>query len=355
MQYTKLLIFTLLVLTLIPVPLAISCTGLKPVVISSKPIEVIFATTDSPNSLYSLADQAWMSKIEEETNYRIHFTPYWGASLINATDGYDQLVKGVCDIARFTVHQSLHDFDIATVQSTFYYGVNYDPLILRRIYEEVSKNIAEVKAEYKDIKLLGNTISPPYQLLTIDKPIYTYADLKGLTIRVGSTSHVVQLKDTGAELVVMHLGDANASIRDNVIDGMLAPIETLQTCDLAKVVKYAILITIPCAPIPSRGANLEFWNSLPADIQQVFENNIEYWESEIDRRAMTTTDQAIDYARESGVEFIELSKDELDKFNANYAWAAREIAEELDTKGLPGTEIFEETRRIIDEYNIIIQ
>jgi TRAP-type C4-dicarboxylate transport system substrate-binding protein len=97
--------------------------------------------------------------------------------------------------------------------------------------------------------------------------------------------------------------------------------------------------------------NLDTWNSLPPDIQKVFEDSIPWMEAEMDKTIIEGDRAAIDFAKAKGHEFYELSEEDLSKFFGYMEELALEKAAGLDAQGLPGTEIYNETRRLIEEYN----
>ena len=72
------------------------------------------------------------------------------------------------------------------------------------------------------------------------------------------------------------------------------------------------------------------------------------------RRALISVankEGVVDFAKGLGDnEFIELAPEELNQLYGLYDTVMREEAARLDAKGLPGTKIYEEVRRLIEEY-----
>jgi TRAP-type C4-dicarboxylate transport system substrate-binding protein len=57
----------------------------------------------NPEGLYmAKIAKAWMAKIEKETNGRVHFTSYWGGTLITPPDAPDEVARGVVDVGLFS-------------------------------------------------------------------------------------------------------------------------------------------------------------------------------------------------------------------------------------------------------------
>ena len=63
-----------------------------------------------------------------------------------------------------------------------------------------------------------------------------------------------------------------------------------------------------------------------------------------------TDREVFDMAKKAGITFIELPPSEIEDFNALTDEEALKTAKELDAKGLPGTKMFQEVKRLIKEY-----
>ncbi|GAI79495.1 unnamed protein product, partial [marine sediment metagenome] len=161
---------------------------------------------------------------------------------------------------------------------------------------------------------------------------------------------VAPLKELGAVGMIVPMVDTYISLQKGTVDGMTGACSTLICYKFADVVKYVTLLNYSLPAMASRFMNWDTWNSLPPDIQKVFGDNIEWWGAESDNELAKVSREGIKYANEQGVEFIELSPEDLDKFYDIIEASALKQAAELDAKGLPGTEIFKEARRLVEKY-----
>jgi hypothetical protein len=73
-------------------------------------------------------------------------------------------------------------------------------------------------------------------------------------------------------------------------------------------------------------------------------------ETESDKLNQEIGQEAIDFAKAGGHELIELPPEDLNKFFSFLEEVALEKAAKLDAQGLPGTEIFQETRHLAEKY-----
>jgi TRAP-type C4-dicarboxylate transport system substrate-binding protein len=164
-------------------------------------------------------------------------------------------------------------------------------------------------------------------------------DLKGMKIRsTGLAAKIVGA--LGATPVAMGMGDTYDSLSRGVVEGSLAPQESLKTWKWGEVVKF----TTECYGASYSSAffvamNKEKWNSLPPNIQKIIEEvNEEYiakqganWDA-IDKDGRET-------ALQLGNKIIALSPEE----DARWAAAVKPLLDEyiknMKEKGLPGEEI----------------
>jgi TRAP-type C4-dicarboxylate transport system substrate-binding protein len=96
--------------------------------------------------------------------------------------------------------------------------------------------------------------------------------------------------------------------------------------------------------------NWDTWNSLPPEIQQVFEDNFEAWSEENDNWEAQSDEAGYTFAEELGNTFVELPAEEIQEFydllDANF----RAKMAELDAKGYNATAIYEEIRSLVEEH-----
>jgi len=141
------------------------------------------------------------------------------------------------------------------------------------------------------------------------------------------------------------------ALQKGIMDGAILPYFALDALKLSEVAKYVTIINFYHTHSGMRAMNLDKWNSLPPDIKKVFENNIEYY-GQVNTAEYDRFNQlAIDNGKKVGIEFIPISKEEMAKFYAPMKTAAQKAAQDLDAKGLAGTKILNETRRLIQLYS----
>ena len=348
----KRLVFSLSLL-LLGVLVLVGCSQGTTTSVSSSTTSVSSSTTTEPviqltygsylneTGPHGLATQAWIEKIEKETGNRVKITPYYSGTLISAMGCMDELQRGVADISmisgQFT--PSLFPLDIGT--RSFYYGIPYEKQ--REIYFQILDEFPQISDEFSSVKVLCYNTSAPSHLMSV-KEVRTLDDIKGMTIRLAGD--VGWVKALGAEAVNMGMGDVYLSLQKGIIDGAVAPDDTLKVYNFADVIKYRVVLDIVGALSPLQGMNLDSWNKLPPDIQQVFEDNMEFWGKETERLNELLLIEGLDYATQANVESVNLSASDYERFNQVLAEQAARIAAGLDEQGLPGSEILAEVQRL---------
>lgn len=112
--------------------------------------------------------------------------------------------------------------------------------------------------------------SPPNVLQTLNKPVKTLAELKGLQIRgTGRVGDIV--KALGATPMPLEMMDIYDSLRRGVIDGNFGPLEQLKGWKVGEVEKYTTASWKAGSVFAFYVVmNKQKWNSLPPDVQKVF-------------------------------------------------------------------------------------
>ena len=309
-----------------------------------KVIELTYGSAMGPDHTFSRADIAWFAKIEKETNGRVKFKPFWGGTLIGMTgDSIDEVVKGVVDIGLISAGMARAGYDIAKGSYILFSGANIKDGY--RIFTEIRKKYPEIEKEYKGLKVLSWNSGIEYQLIS-RKPVRRLADMKGMRIKTNGETIGV-LKELGVEGVIMSMSDVYMSMQKGVLDGAFVPASTLRSMRFTEVAKYMTYFNHYRAHTGSRVMSLTTWNKLPPDIQKVFENDIEWFSIEGDRYFIEEDDVGKDLGKKSGMEFINLPKEDLAKFYDLVLKEGATEATKLDGKGLPGTKILNDTQRLI--------
>lgn len=308
-------------------------------------ITLTYASFYGSTHTFSKADIAWMNKVEADTDGQVAFEVYWGATLISRTESCTELVAGVADLAYVGPGYSAAGYDIDKGVLAFYYGVpGYDArrFLLKTIWDE----FPEYEAEFADMKIMCTAVSSTYQLLS-NTPVRTLADLSGLRVKA-TGSFIDMINALGGEGISMPMGDVYTALQKNDIQGALVPYSTIEAFSFYEVADYMTILDLTSGCRPARAMNLDAYNSLPEDFQQIFDDSIPFWEEEDDVWRASDDVTGKELGEQEGMEFIQLSAEDLATVYDSLEPIMLGVAAGLDDKGLPGTEIFLRIRELID-------
>ncbi|MFC1819845.1 TRAP transporter substrate-binding protein [Thermodesulfobacteriota bacterium] len=314
---------------------------------AEKPIMIRYGSNFHAKHVYTNGDLEYQAKIIKETNGRVKFRNYWGNTLTSAREAYEDIAKGVVDLAYFSQSYSKNAGPIVKRTTGWYYGVTDFETNLK-IFKEVHPKYPEWVAEYNRIKPLGYSVGLHYQLMS-KVPIRSIADMKGLQFK-GTSTYVKVLTNLGAVAQSVPMSEVYIALQKGIIDGCMAPYETLKTFRFGEVVKSVTQSPIITGAYISRGMNLDFWNKLPPDVQKVFEDNMTEWALISMKHGRGADQGGIDFAKGKGVEFFKFSKSDFDKFGEVIAQTCVDMAKNLDKRGLPGTAIYKDIRAAAKKY-----
>ena len=314
-------------------------------------IELTYGGNWPPSHPFTKATIIWIDKIEKETQGRVKIKPFWASALYKPKDSAMELAKGVADIGDLSGAYAAVGYDFEKSMRMAFWGVK-DRHLARKVYMEALDKFPQLKAEFIDagVKVMAYAGIPPYQLLLTRKPIRKVEDFKGMTFK--ATGDIGKIPPAfGGEGIVMPMSETYTAMQKNTIDGGFAPFETLKTFRFGEVIKYALELNIASAPAGHWGFCLKSWDKLPKDIQKVFEDNIDWFGEKIEEMVFAGEELGINFAKENGVEFIKLAPGELDKVYAVVEKIIYEQMADLDKKGLDGTAVYKEMRRLMKEYS----
>jgi TRAP-type C4-dicarboxylate transport system substrate-binding protein len=308
-------------------------------------IELDYANFFPPTHIQAQLAESWIKEVEERTDGRVKITYYPGGALLKGPGMYDGVAKGVADIGfslfaytagRFPTMEAL-DLPLG------YPSGKVATYVVNDFYDEFQpEEIAGVKLLYVHAHGPG--------ILHSKKAVKTMEDVKGLKIRCTGFSAKAAAA-LGGVPVAMGQGAAYEALQKGVVEATLAPIEVLKGWKQAEVIKY----TTECYSVGYTTCfyvimNLDKWNSLPKDVQRVFEKVSEDWVAKHGEAWDTSDEEGRQFTLDQGNEIIPLSEEE----QARWAEAVRpvidEYAQSLEDKGLPGKEYVEFIRKRIKKY-----
>ena len=218
----------------------------------------------------ALLDQ-WCADVEKQTNGRVKINHHPGGTLTPPNQTYDAVVNGIVDVGMGPLGITAGKFPLMEVMDL--------PLGLKSSYMATRLANQVVKQfkpkELSDVKVLYLDTAPP-SYVTTKKPVRNLEDLQGLKIRALSPVSVKGLKLLGAVPLVIPPSDLYDGLQKGVVDGTIGPILILSVMKIADVAHYTTLnMNSSLVGSGYLVMNKQKWESLPPDIQQVFDKFLE--------------------------------------------------------------------------------
>lgn len=330
--------------------LSLMTMGLSQPASAADPIKIRCGWTMAPTHPMGVGLKMWSDKIEKDSGGRVKMEVYWSGSLVNMRQSHIELLKGVADITDFTGSYVKEGFHIEKAMRLLFYGVPVNSELSYRIYGMLCDKYPEILNEYADAIVLGRYSMSAYDLLLRDKPVRKAEDFEGITVKTSGT-FAQFINALGGEGARVPMGETYMALRKGTIGGALAPYETLKSWKFAEVIKYYTILNMSTWPSGHVEMNLNTYKKLPKDIQKIFKDNIDYCNKTMADLFRQADKDGIELAKKSGVEFIELPKEELEKVYKVAEQVVLKEAKRIDDMGLPGTKIANDARALIAQYS----
>jgi TRAP-type transport system periplasmic protein len=245
-------------------------------VLAQTPVVTLkFHTFMSPQSnVWINMHKAWMDKVEKESGGRIKFEAYPAMQLGGTpVQLYDQVKDGVVDVMWTLPGNTAGRFPRVEVFELPFMMSNAEAT--SKAYWEYVQTLAA--DEFKEVQVLALQVHGPGVIHTVDKPIKSVDDMKGVKMRAPTRQVNKLMASLGATPVGMPLPGIPDALSKGTIQGAVIPWEVVPSVKVHELTKYHAEFD------PAGGAlytttfvmamNKAKYNSLPADLKKVIDNN----------------------------------------------------------------------------------
>ena len=279
-------------------------------------------------------------RLAETGNYRIDWTQAYAGSLVGVREVLGATGMGVTDMG-YVPHLFMSD-ELPMEQFTYVmpFGTG-DTQLLMEIVSEMHARIpamTEAWESHNQILLAPVGIDDYHFVLT--RPIEEVGDLSGRRLGLaGQASNWV--RGTGVTPVALSLPDFYNSMQTGLIDGIITFESAITSYNFHEVAPYVATISFGAMYSSGLTANTDFWNGLPDEVRDVIAEVAEEYRDRVGAAYRDSGARAMAQAVEEGATIIEISDEARRDFAMQLPAIARDWAEELDARGMPGTEIME--------------
>jgi TRAP-type C4-dicarboxylate transport system substrate-binding protein len=297
---------------------------------SGKTFKLRMANSLSAKDPYIIRQKKMVDRIKERTKGAVDITMYPGASLMKAGEAPKAVATGTVDMDSVGMVFYGGISDIAAILVPGFVGISTsDTLRMMKAGTEGRKLVDDHFASL-GVKPLAFWNQADIGFVSF-KALNTVASFKGEKLRVSNEIAAQVLRALGAEPTVMGGADAVDAMRRHIIQGSTCH----PTCIFSRGYLDFATSYNPWTVVPNLGMltmNLKLWNSIPADIQKIIQEEADSAAHELTNSVATIQGQAMwKLSMEHGLSLLAISAEEKAKLRA----ISRPIFEDFVKKSRP--------------------
>jgi TRAP-type C4-dicarboxylate transport system substrate-binding protein len=274
----------------------------------------------------------WAEEIKKDTGGRVEITYFNPNTLNPEPETYAATVKGTVDIAGNGLNRPTGKFPLSTVMDLPMMATSATAAGLSSW--DLYNAFEPIRNELKEVKVLFEWAGVLLELHTT-KPVNSLDELRGMKIIAWSSLWLEMLKHLGASPIQISAGDAYMALQRGMADGVLVGIANVRPTKIYEATRYTTIIDLGTGSFWA-AMNLKRWNSLPDDIKKVFEEKSGQAMSIRCGKALDESVQKdIAWLKENGHSFIELPREELDRWVNAVRPMHENWIKQMKDKGLP--------------------
>jgi TRAP-type C4-dicarboxylate transport system substrate-binding protein len=300
-----------------------------------------------------LGYDAWGNEIENATGGRVKIKFFGGGAMGAPADHYKLCTSGTADIVNFVPEFTPGVFPLTSSYALpmMFPSSEVAAAAFWQFHQKYT-----TKTEMKGVKLLAVSPTAPMQLLTNKVQVKTLADLKGLKLAVTAPVQTKIVEKLGGTPVFMPEGDVYTSLERGMVDGRLHQWDGAVSWKGMEVTKYRTGDANLALDIMHIAMNLDTWNKLPADLQNIITGASGLlWSRHLgmvfDRANNTYLSVVQEYDKKKGnPDIYWLPGDERQKWIAAISPYYDEWIKDMDSKGLQGKAVVEDLKAWVAQY-----
>jgi TRAP-type transport system periplasmic protein len=297
--------------------------------------------------------KGWAKEISDrvaaETPHTINFEWHYAGALLAAPEIFSGVADGVADLGSTCPVYTAGVFPLSGAIELP--GFNNDNALVASVtMHEAWRQSELLQNEYKDVKIMHFWATGPGDFMTNTR-VEKMEDLAGLQLRaIGGSGDALTL--LGGTPVAFAMGQSYENLETGVVDGLIAPTDTLKGFRLAEVTKYITKTPFIYNIVFMKVMNWDTWNSFPPSVQAIFDEVNEKYVIEYGKLRTDNTVAGQEFAvSEYGHEVIELDPAEYQRWLDVTAPVTQNWIDKVTGDGLPGEEIIELFRTLDAKYS----
>lgn len=291
--------------------------------------------------------ERWAEEVEARTEGRVQVNTFPGGTLLTAPNTYDGVQAGVADIGLSATAYEPGRFPLLNLAGNLT-GIEVNSTVASQVVYDLIQEFPADELGLGDFQVITAFTSEPGYLQTVN-PIRTLEDLRGQEIRVAGDS-TDTLDALGATPVGLSQAETGEALQTGVVRGYVSSREVLMDLQFARNVNY--MTAYPMSNVVFVAAmNRERFDSLPEDIQKVLlevgAEMAHFTGDYLDNHIEDSLEWA---ASEHGFSHIELTQEEIARWDERLEPLNEKRIQSVADRGLPAEAFVDRMMELIDYY-----
>ena len=321
--------------------------------LAQQTVTLKFHTFMAPQSnVWLNMHKAWMNKVEKDSGGRIKFEAYPAMQLGGTpVQLYDQARDGVVDIIWTLPGNTAGRFPRVEVFELPFMMTNAEAT--SKAYWEYVQTVAA--DEFKETQVIALQVHGPGVIHTVDKPVKSVADLKGLKMRAPTRQVTKLMGALGAIPVGMPLPGIPDALSKGTINGAVIPWEVVPAVKVNELTKFHAEFD------PAGGSlytttfvmamNKAKYNSLPPDLKKIIDDNsglaTSGWLGKVQQEGDTPGRKS---ATDRNNRIFTVGPEEAQEFRRKSRALEVEWIEDMNKRGYDGRKLLDTARALIEKH-----
>lgn len=308
------------------------------------PVKLSYANFPPAPTFPCVQMERWKTEVEKRTSGKVNINTFPGGTLLGAKAMMDGVIAGQADIGCLCMAYQPGRF-VLTNASGLPLGIpdaRTGSLALLDLYNKFKPEA------FAKVKVLAMFTTAPTNIMS-KMPIRTLKDIKGVDLR-GSGGAAQVLAAWGANPVGMPMPATPEALQKGVVKGLLSSLETMKDFKFAEMCAYVTMTNTAIYPF-AVVMNMDKWNALPKDVQQVMDDMIVEQSEWTGKYMDAHVKKAIEWSKKThNVEFITLNYTQKAYWDQRLKPLTQKWIENATAKGLPAEAIISAMEASIAKY-----
>lgn len=341
-------LISLLVITTLFVMILTGCGGQSSSSETSDVITLKLADSYPSGHTMNITSKYFVDRVEELSNGKIKVEYYPSEQLGKLKDMLQLASSGIVDITPVIPSFFAGQLPLNTVTILPFYTTSTEGM---NIYKQLMKEVPEIEQEFVKYgtKVLFVTSTNQYDIGTVEKPIHSPEDLKGLKLKSSGGIFDKIAERYGISPVSLPGTDTYEATEKGILDGNIMTYTSAKGYRISELEKFHTSGARLGGAVTTYVINQNSWGEIPEDLQKILLQvgeetsafSAELWDK--------GEEEIMNEFKEEGMTIYTIKEEDREKWDAPLKGIEKEWIKDMNEKGLPGQKVFDEFYNISKE------